>query len=221
MLDGMFSNKIVLIFDLDFTLIDNSKGVQNSFNYALKKYNLPAVDPNFVKKAIGLPLTDIFSEITTFDPLKLTEVFREFYGKTGLYQVKLLSGIKRKLKELETQNFTMIVLTSKKQELAIKVAKYLKIDGFFRFILGETEERKRKTDPALKYFLLKEFPNHNFVMIGDHPNDRKVAELLNCPFIGLLTGVHDAEQLTRESKVKVLILNSASKITSEKIFSLF
>ncbi len=212
---------ILLIFDLDFTLIDNSEGVENSFNYALKKYNLPAVETEFVKKAIGLPLTEIFSEITTFDPLKLTEAFREFYGKTGMYQVKLLPGIKSKLNELKNQKFPMIVLTSKKQELAIKLINYMKIDDFFKFILGETEERKRKIDPATRNFLLKEFPNHNFVMIGDHPNDRKVAELLNCPFVGVLTGVYNTEQLTRESKVKVLILNGAGEITPEKIFSLF
>ena len=33
--------KIILSFDLDFTLIDNREGIINSFNYATEKYGVP------------------------------------------------------------------------------------------------------------------------------------------------------------------------------------
>jgi beta-phosphoglucomutase-like phosphatase (HAD superfamily) len=52
--------KILLSFDLDNTLIDNREGIVNSFNYALKKYNLPALERNKIEKMIGTPLDDMF-----------------------------------------------------------------------------------------------------------------------------------------------------------------
>ncbi len=73
--------KFVLSFDLDFTLINNRKGIVNSFNYALRKFNLPEVNKTVIEKMIGLPLNDMFAEFTDLNPSKLSFAFREYYQK--------------------------------------------------------------------------------------------------------------------------------------------
>ena len=55
---------IVLSFDMDFTLIDNREGIINSFKYALQKKNLPDMDDLELERTIGMPLTEVFSQIT-------------------------------------------------------------------------------------------------------------------------------------------------------------
>ena len=213
--------KIVLIFDLDFTLVDNREGIIDSFNYALKKYNIPLIEKVEIEKMIGTPLDIMFTEVSDLDPSLLTSAFREYYGYKGIYQVKMFSGAVDKLEEFKVKMFILGVVTSKKLEMGEKLLNYLEIDNYFDFILGETEEIKSKTDLKLKEILYKKYPAHNFLVIGDHPTDRYLAEMLYCPFIGVLTGFHSAEQLKKDAKTNVIILNNVKEITPELIYSLF
>ncbi len=216
------NDNIILSFDLDFTLIINKEGILNSFKYALDKYNIPGIDDQTLVKTIGMPLNQTFKElIPDFDPSTLTTAFREYYGSEGIYQVNLIPGAREKLEELKKASFNLGVITSKKQEMAIKLLKHLKLDHLFDYIFGENEDIKSKLDPELKELLIKMYPSHEFVIIGDHPKDMKLSEMLNCPYIGVLTGTTKGEQLHRNDSQKHLILNSIADISIEKIKLLF
>ncbi|MFX0187246.1 MAG: HAD family hydrolase [Candidatus Hodarchaeota archaeon] len=214
-------NKIILSFDLDFTLIDNKKGIVNSFNYALERYNIPPLNNLKIEELIGIPLDIMFARVTDFETSLLTSMFRDYYGSKGIYQVNLFPDVIKKLEEFKTRGFILGVVTSKKQEMALKLLRYLEIDKYFDFILGETNERKSKIDYRLKEILFNKYPDYKFVVIGDHPNDKEFAEMLGCPFIGLLSGNHTAEQLKHSGTSKTIILKSIKEITTEKIYSLF
>ena len=218
------NKKIVLSFDLDNTLINNRKGIVNSFNYALKKFNFPKMERITILKMIGTPLEEMFASVSNLNPSILAKAFREYYGTEGIYQSKLLPGVKKKLLELKEYNFSLGIITSKKQEMAEKIVKYLKIYSFFDFILGETEDRKNlgKLDPKLKEILLDNYPNNKFIIIiiGDHPKDVMLSNNLNCPFIGVLTGNYSAHQLKGYKDDDIIIINSIKELTIDKIKSL-
>ena len=216
----MIENSI-LSFDLDFTLIDNREGIIGSFHYALMKYNLPDLSNNQIENMIGTPLDKFFSQISDLEPHLLTSAFREYYGAKGIYQVKLLDGVKTKLKELKNYGFKLGVITSKKEEMAQKLLENLGIQKYFDYIYGETDEIKSKSDIKLKERLRNQYPEHQFVIIGDHPSDRRLAEMLNSPFIGVLTGFNSKEQLEHNAKTKIIILNSINDITLDIIKSFF
>jgi len=216
------TEKIVISFDLDYTLINNRKGIINSFNYALRRFNLPKVDKSIIEKMIGIPLNDMFAKFTQLEPSKLSITFREYYSAKGIYQSKLLTGVKNKLKELKLQNFTLGVITSKKQSIAVKITEYLKIDEYFDYILGETETIRSKLDPNLIKILSEKYPKSKILIIGDHPKDALLANNLDCPFIGVLTGFHTANQLkeARNSEKQTLIIKNVKSITVDMIYSL-
>ncbi|MFX1345904.1 MAG: HAD family hydrolase [Promethearchaeota archaeon] len=214
--------KIVISFDLDYTLINNRKGIIDSFNYALRRFNLPKVSKSIIEKMIGIPLNDMFAKFTQLEPSKLSIAFREYYSIKGIYQSKLLAGVKNKLKELKLQNFTLGIITSKKQSIAVKIAEYLKIAQFFDYILGETEVVRSKLDPNLIQILSEKYPKSKIFIIGDHPKDAMLAKSLDCPFIGVLTGFHTANQLkkARNNEIQTLILKNVKRITVDMIYSL-
>ncbi len=212
--------KILLSFDLDNTLIDNREGIVNSFNYALKKYNLPALDRIRIEKMIGTPLDDMFEEISDINPQKLSKAFREYYGKKGIYQATLLPGVREKLEELKQKSFTLGVITSKKQEMAVKIVQILGIFDFFEYVIGESKQIKSKLDPNLKISLREKYKGYKFVIIGDHPKDKALAENINAPFIGVLTGNHSAAELIQNSTIKTQILSSVKEIKPKMIYSL-
>ncbi len=214
--------KIILSFDLDNTLINNKEGITNSFNYALRKFNFSEIERSKIEIMIGIPLNEMFAKVTNLDPSLLSSAFREYYGSKGIYQSHLLPGVKKKLRELKKNNFIMGIITSKKQELAERILEILKIKKFFNYILGETEERKElgKLDPKLKTILQDKYSGYNIIVIGDHPKDVLLSNNLNCPFIGVLTGHHSANQLKELKEGKGLVLNSIGEITLKKIYSL-
>ncbi|GAH39150.1 unnamed protein product, partial [marine sediment metagenome] len=71
----------------------------------------------------------------------------------------------------------------------------IKIGYSFKHVIGESDTIKSKLDSNLKNYLLKKYSEYNIVIIGDHPKDRALAENINAPFIGVLTGNHSAEDL--------------------------
>lgn len=216
------NQEIILSFDLDNTLINNRDGIVASFNYALNKFNLPKLDKSKIEPMIGTPLDDMFAKFSTLDPSNLSSAFREYYGKKGLYQATLLPGIKSKLKELKNLDFTLGIITSKKQELAKKLIEILQMKDYFDYIIGETEDTKKlgKLDPKLIGNLKNKYPHYRIIVIGDHPKDVLLSNNLDCPFIGVLTGNHSANQLKEFKNEKILIINSVSDITTDLIYSL-
>ena len=154
------NQKILLSFDLDNTLINNREGIVNSFNYALKKYNIPTLEPSEIEKMIGTPLDDMFKEVSDINPQDLSAAFREYYKEKGIYQGSLLPGIKETLDVLKQNSFTLGVITSKKQELAVKITKILGIFKYFDYVIGESERVKSKLDPNLKIRLQTEYSDY-------------------------------------------------------------
>ena len=213
---------IILSFDLDNTLINNREGIITSFNYALNKYNLPLKEESEIEHMIGIPLVEMFESITSYDSTKLVFAFRDYYGRKGIYQANILPGIKATLKELSELSYTLGVITSKKQEMAVKVLEILKLHEYFDYVIGETEETKElgKLDPKLKLQIEENYPGYKIIIIGDHPKDVLLSNNLNCPFIGVLTGHHSSKQLKEIKKGKAIILKSVSEITDEIILSL-
>jgi phosphoglycolate phosphatase len=214
------TQKILLSFDLDNTLINNREGIVNSFNYALNKYNIQSLERNEIEAMIGIPLIEMFERITTENSSKLITAFREFYTKTGIYQANLILGVRDKLTELSQNSFTLGVITSKKQELAIKITKILKIFKYFIYVLGESDSIKNKLDSNLKTHLLQKYCEYRIVIIGDHPKDKALAKNLKAPFVGVLTGNHSAEELMSGSSIKTLILDSVRDLEPKMIYNL-
>lgn len=211
--------EVIISFDLDYTLINNKKGIVNSFNYALRKFDLPDVRKKIIHQLIGTPLNEMFSKFTDIEPSKLAYAFREYYAAKGIYQSKLLPGAKTLLKELKLHGFTLGVITSKKQNIAKKIAEYLGIERFFDFILGESDSIASKLDSNLTNFLIKTYPQTKFIIIGDHPKDAMLARNLECFYIGVLTGFHSARQLkqARNQNNQTIIVKKIKKITVNMI----
>ncbi len=213
------SGRIVISFDLDFTLIDNKEGILNSFNYAFNTCGDLPVEDAILEKTIGEPLENVFKRLSTCDPYLLTRSFREYYRKEGLYKVRLYKGVPDLLTTFKREGIILGVSTSKKKELAIKLLKYLSIYHFFDFVIGETEKIKRKTDPLVKKLFYSRYPPDkcNYIIVGDHTSDKGLAEMLECPFIGLLTGHSSEDVLKSGSRVHTEVLHHVSEISLELI----
>ncbi|HEG0356938.1 TPA: HAD-IA family hydrolase [Campylobacter coli] len=181
---------MLVIFDLDGTLIDPASGIIKSVEYVINVLGLPKIEQDTITNFIGPPIYDSLK--STFDlnhdvALKATEIFRETYKKYFLYDAYVYKDIPLLLYRLKKTKKKLAVATYKKQEHAELILEYFNIKTYFDFIQGSIEgknySKKDIIELCLNFFNLTEA-----VMIGDTIYDKKGAEGLNIKFIGVSWG---------------------------------
>ncbi len=178
---------LILVFDLDGTLIDSARDVAESIGELLESYGaaaLPVADvvtmvgegaPRLVRRALaraGLrPAVD--------DALAR---FLEIYDRRSMNHTVVYPGIHESL-SLALRRGPLAVLTNKPLGPAIGILEALRLRGYFTRVIGGDSEYGRKPEPAGLLALQALAPGDRLVMVGDSPADWQVAVNANCPFV--------------------------------------
>ena len=83
-----------VLFDFDGTLFDTGEGILRSVQYALEGFGIHETDTARLRKFVGPPLLDSFSELYAMQPAQAraaTERYRERYQPIGVYECDDLS----------------------------------------------------------------------------------------------------------------------------------
>lgn len=168
-----------ILFDLDGTLTDSSKGITNCVKYALEaaKKEIPGDDKLF--EFIGPPLTEGFMTISGMskkEAERATKKFRERYNVTGLFENKPYEGIEKVLNTLCEKGYVLAVATSKPEETAKKIIEHFGLKKYFKEITGSTFDAVRNTkqsviEETLKRLNVTDKEKENVLMVGDRKHD--------------------------------------------------
>lgn len=191
-----------LIFDLDGTLANTSKGIFCSINYALKK--IKAKNVLFEKQLIGpSPKTIYFNYFKLSENLANKAVFfhRDYNDKYGYKKSQLYSSEIKVLKKL-SRNYKLGIVTLKKETTAKKLLKFHKIDTFFCFVYGITDNES-VTKSSLLNKAINEQKIKRCIYIGDTQSDYDAAKKLGIDFCFVSYGFGDLK-------------NSSNHLTAEK-----
>lgn len=192
-----------VLFDLDGTLTDPFEGISNSIIYALKKFGIAAPDKPLLKKFIGPPLTESFSEycgLNHSDALYAVDYYREYFSVAGIFENKPYEGVCELLSGLKERGYTAIVATSKPEQFAKAIVQHFGLEQYFKEICGATmdQSRTQKADViayALKKCEIKEKDKKRAVMVGDRKHDIIGAKTNGLSSIGVLYGYGSKEEL--------------------------
>ncbi len=205
----------VVLFDLDGTLIDTSKGIYNSVRYAEKRLGLKPISDNQLNSFIGPPPIKSYMKnygITEQEAIKATKYHREYGSKYGIYEAKVYNNIPELLTSLKDHGIMLGVCTLKRQDIAEKVLRNFNLYDFFDVVIGiNQEESLTKEDTinlALQY--LKFNKKNCIILVGDSEYDADGAEKANIEFVGVLYGFGLSEQL----KYNYSVVNSVFKLKS-------
>ena len=186
----MNKNFKCVIFDLDGTLIDSGPDLASSLNYVLKKQGFESVNQSVLGSLVGggaeMMIRKGFDHIQVKIDEKKVKMyisqFLEYYYNNCTNQTKLYEGVESTLKYLKKENFKVCLCTNKRQHLTNKIIKEFKLEGYFDFILGSSEELQMKPSVQMLEFCLKKLKINSpkqCVMIGDSDNDILPANKLN------------------------------------------
>lgn len=194
----MYTN---LLFDLDGTISDSAKGIMKGAYIALRHFGIEVKDYSELYKFIGPPLVTSFSKyygLTEEEAVEAVKVYREYYGKKGLFENELYPGMEEFLKKLKNMGKHLLVATSKPQSYSVTILEHFKIAGYFDFIGGASMDGKIGTKAQVIEHTLRNAgitDLSNTIMIGDRHHDVEGASQMGLECIGVLYGYGSEEEL--------------------------
>lgn len=196
-------NYEIILFDLDGTVTEPGLGITNAVMYALDKYNIQVTDRTELYRFIGPPLRDSFRDFYGFSDGQAEEAvrfYREYYGKTGLFENEVYAGMDTLLAGLKSAGFTVAMATSKPQEYSERILEHFGLFGYFNFVAGATMDGSRsKKGDVIAYALdsLKVTDRARVLMVGDRRQDMIGAKENGLDALGVLYGYGDRAELTK------------------------
>ena len=200
---------MLIIFDLDGTLINTIDDLGQACNHALsacgfpthKIEDYPRLVGNGINKLIERALPEEHRQEATV--LRLREYFVPYYDAHNCDLTHPYDGIPELLAALKAAGHTLAVASNKYQAATEKIVAQL-FPNTFDVVLGERDGIARKPDPQIVWDIVErlaqsayslEFRGKGILYIGDSLVDAETAKAANLPFIACTWGFCTTEQL--------------------------
>jgi phosphoglycolate phosphatase len=187
-----------MIFDFDGTLASTGHDLAGSVNYTLHMLNLKEKPESEIISFVGDGISKLVERVLGQDSAGLhrnaMRIFTDYYGQHLLDNTVLYPHVEEVLKNFK--NKTKIILTNKRYNFTLIIAKGLKIDRYFAEIIGIDSLPFSKPDRRTIKYLLDKYkpPRENSLIIGDGINDvitARNSDILSCAYLNGLGNRND------------------------------
>ena len=177
----------LMIFDFDGTLASTGDDLVSSINYTLNALKLTEKPEREIISFVGDGISKLIERVLEQDGIRLhkdaMKIFTDYYGEHLLDKTILYPHAEDVLKNFK--NKTKIILTNKRYNFTLMIAKGLKIDRYFAEIIGIDSLPFCKPDRrTINYLLDKYKPSREHsLIIGDGINDvitARNSDILSC-----------------------------------------
>jgi phosphoglycolate phosphatase len=203
-----FTNKEVIQFDLDGTLIDSAPDLACAVNHMLTNLARPTFSEDTIRSWVGNGAgvlvkrglsgkAEIDTDIDEHLFKQSLQKFLSFYKDNLCVHTQLYPGVRASLKILKAQGYRLALVTNKPVEFIAPILEGLQLNGLFEIMLGGDCLPKRKPDalPLLHVCRKLNVTAEQCVMVGDSKNDILAAKAANMESIGLTYGYNYGEDI--------------------------
>lgn len=202
---------MLIIFDLDGTLLNTIDDLGHACNHALMQSGFPmhaieeypALVGNGVKNLIRRALPE--NERTEENVERVYTAFIPYYDAHNADYTRPYDGIMDLLQVLKQEGHTLAVASNKYQAATEKIVNQL-FPSIFDVILGEREGIARKPDPQIVYDIFR-MTNHTsgaVLYVGDSLVDMETAQNAQLPFIACSWGFVSRQQLLQAGATQII-----------------
>jgi len=185
---------VLIVFDLDGTLIDSSKDLAIAMNATREHLGMPPVDPSLIYSYVGngvrvLVERALGSEASKALVDKGHQFFLAYYGAHAIENTRLYPGVEETLERLNAKH-KLAILTNKPIEISYRIVKFLQIEKSFSRVYGGDSFSEKKPNPVGIHALMQEFKAlpPRVLMVGDSSVDVETARNANVKSCGVLWG---------------------------------
>ena len=193
---------MIIIFDLDGTLLNTIDDLGYACNYALEQSGYPTHPIEAYPAKVGnginnlirraLPENDRSEETIQ----RVRQYFVPYYDAHNCDYTHPYAGIPELLEALKAQGHRLAVASNKYQAATERIVRHF-FPGIFDIILGEREGIERKPDPQIVYDILDRCAEETQTLyIGDSLVDRDTAKNAGVPFVACAWGFVPLETLS-------------------------
>lgn len=204
------SNYTTIVFDLDGTLSNSGEGITKSVQYAIAKMGIEEDNLDNLKHFVGPPMVAQYMktyDMTLEEAQETLKYYRERYTPIGLYETEIYPGVKELLSELKDEGYTLAVATSKPQEMAEEVLRYLEIFEYFDCIVGAQLHGPRQSKKKVLEFLFEKLGGvklDEVLMVGDTFYDIQGANEVGIDSVGVSYGYGVVSEM-KEAGAKAIV----------------
>ncbi|MCW8821672.1 MAG: HAD family hydrolase [Sulfurovum sp.] len=208
---------MIILFDLDGTLIDSTEAILESFSVAFKTFNSPVPDEDVIKAEIGHPL-DVMFETLGVEASHVdahVQAYKMHYRKISCAKTVLLPDAREAVK-LASKHAKLGVVTTKTAKYSIELLEHMDLMKYFDVLVGreDVEHPKPHPEPILKALFKLQTDKSKYWMIGDTPMDILAAQAANIDCVAVTCGYADeALLLTYTDNVSKTALEAVKFIT--------
>lgn len=189
---------MIILFDLDGTLIDSTEAILESFHHSFEVHNFAKQSDEDIKSLIGYPL-DIMYERLGVDKERVWDfvaTYKENYRQIANQKTTLLENAKEAVL-LAKEFATLGIVTTKTALYSRELMEHFELMHHFEVLVGreDVENPKPHAEPILKALERLDAVNKEIWMIGDTKLDLLCAKSANVNSIGVLSGYDTLETL--------------------------
>ena len=173
---------MLVIFDLDGTLIDSAEDLAIATNQTRAHFGMAPLDAKLIHSYVGngaamLVRRALAPEASEQRVNEGLEYFVQFYRKHALEHTRFYPGVAEIVNELSAQGHTLAILTNKPVKISTDIVAGLGLGSQFRRIYGGDSFAQKKPDPVGINTLIKETASlpENTWMVGDSGVDVQTA----------------------------------------------
>ena len=196
---------MIILFDLDGTLIDSTEAILECFHKAFDFYSYPHPDDEEIKALIGHPLDVMFARLGVEEEKvwDFVTVYKENYREISTLKTSLLPHAKDAV-ELAATFAQLGIVTTKTGKYSQILMEHLGLMHYFKVLIGRehVEHPKPHAEPILKALeAFDSYDKSNVWIIGDTELDLIAANAAGIKGIGVLSGYGTKERLEEFSDV--------------------
>ena len=193
---------MIILFDLDGTLIDSTEAILESFAVAFKAHGKEAPDDKSIKAEIGHPLDVMFATLGVEEASVDAHVqaYKMHYQKISCAKTVLLPEA-REAVELASRHAVLGVVTTKTAKYSIELLEHMGLMTYFDVLIGreDVENPKPHPEPIFKALSKLQSDKNKYWMIGDTPMDILAAKAANIDSVGVTCGYADEALLLKHT----------------------
>jgi len=196
----MGESRVIILFDLDGTLIDSTEAILESFHNSFDFYGVSHPSDEAIEALIGYPLDVMYRELGTEEEKiwDYVATYKEHYRKISTQKTVLLECA-REAVELANEFATLAVVTTKTGKYSRVLLEHFDLMEAFKVLIGREDVEKPKPDaePILNALKELDLKDEEIWMIGDTKLDLLSAKNAGVNSIGVLSGYDKREVLEK------------------------
>jgi phosphoglycolate phosphatase len=195
---------MIILFDLDGTLIDSTEAIVSTFHHAFRVHKKELPTDKEIMALIGYPLDIMFKELDVEDD-KIWDyiaTYKEEYRKISTKKTELLESTREAI--LSASKFaTLGIVTTKTGSYSEILMEYFGLMKYFKVLIGRehVQNPKPHAEPILKALESLDLEDKDIWMIGDTKLDIIAAQNAGINSIGVLSGYDDEKTLKSYSNL--------------------